>query len=310
MAAGEQQQFQQATILLCFDNFAMGTSGATVSANSSSGGDLVVANLLTPWLDEHYRTGEVGPDHAAKAPIRITWDLGRPRSLDTLTLHRHNIREPLVVRWFKQSPAASSPIWESDPIDPIIRARMRDFNWKDMPWNLGPRSVDLDHWQQTYQLDSIVQSPEVHHGVRFVQLEAPVTGLNNGVPWYQIGYPGIWRSFQPEINMVLGWGLEGVDRSEVDRTDAGALVGRARNIGKKLTFTLSYLERDEAFGRVFNDYVMAKGKLERVFVVVEPEQRRHFYAQRMVATATKLPRARMPRLEWPSAEGWVLESTE
>lgn len=296
-------------MLLLFDNYALGIEGATVSTSYDGVGDFVVGNLLTPWLDEHYRTGSLA---AAPQIVTLRFALNRPRAIDIVYLGRHNIRlGPVRVRFFKQDPVFTSPIYESAWIDPIIRAKMSDFTWPDMPWNLGPREEDLDDWQSRFRLDSLIMADQTYRAVRYVEIDIDGSGGDNfGVDHFQIGYPIIARAFQPIINLVLGWGLNTDDRSEVVRTDAGADTGRQRSIGGKLAFSLKYLERDEAFARIFGQFCKRKGRHGRVFVWVEPEQRRYFYDQRMIATATKLPRVSMDFLEWSGANGWELTETE
>ncbi len=86
--------------------------------------------------------------------------------------------------------------------------------------------------------------------MRWVEIDIDGTsGSNFGVDYFQIGYPIVARSFQPQVNLVYGWGLGTDDRFEVVRTEAGADTGRHCSIGKKFGFTLNYLERAEAFDR-------------------------------------------------------------
>ena len=311
----EQLQPIEMTIMLLFDNYALGTEGASVAASSTAPGDLVVSNLLTPWLDEHWRSGSIkelqGEKFTPNTPtVTLQWALGQARAIDTVYLGRHNIRtSPLRVRFYQGPPSISSACFESAWTDPIIRGRLDEFTWTDLIWHLGPRESDLTTWQLTWDLDSLVIADQLYHGITHVELDIGSSpDQNRGVDYFQIGYPIVCRAFQPKVNVVLGWSFETVDRTEVLRTDAGEPTGRRRSIGKRLLFTLKYLKRQEAFARVFSAYCQRHGLSGRVFAWLEPGHPRWFYAQRILGTSVELPEVTMNVLDWPSATSWALET--
>jgi hypothetical protein len=312
VTVAEQSLVESHELLLVLDNYALATDGATVEATSTAEpGNLTAPKLLTAHLDEGWRSGSLAALAAAgETVVTLRWLLGGPRIVDWLGLHRSNVRVPFRVRLFRTATAAS-PLYESPWTNPVVRALPGDFpTFSAMPWTLGPEAAALDRAAAAFRLDSFVQAP-LTQSVRVVEVDFDVaSGANGGVDYLQFGMPTIARSFRPRVNMTLGWKVGLEDRSDTYRAESGALLGRQKSRGRSFAFSLDYLDRDEAFGRIFSDWMEKHGKLGRLFAWPEPEQRLWFHTAAMVATATTLPAVAMSKLEWPAATGWVLEGTE
>lgn len=314
-----QPSVESHEILLLLENFGLASEGASVTSTSSvETGTLRVANLALPDLDRHWRSKPIAERSAKGSNVTIRVDLGRSRRVNFVSLHRHNIRLPFRVRFFKSAlggGVSGSPVYQSPWTQPIVRARPEDWaTFSEMPWTLGPRLEDLDDWAANKRLDSFVLSDEIYSNVRAYEIEINTANAyldsNGGASYLQMGLPMIGLAFRPRINMLLNWEMGVVDRSESVRVESGALLGRRGSIGRRLGFVLGYVDRDEAFSTLMTRWMRRHGKLGRAFVWAEPSQRRYFYDQAMVATAASLPKVAMAHLEYPAASGFVFEETE
>lgn len=311
MTVAEQSIVESHELLLVLDNYALATDGATVTATSTATpGNLTAEKLLTSHLDEGWRSGSLAALVASGTEVvtlRVT--LGGPRTVDWLGLHRSNVVVPFRVRLFRTATAAS-PLYESAWTEPIVRALPGDFEtFSAMPWTLGPNVETILERAGDFRLDSFIQAPTTQ-AVRVVEIDFEVSaGANGEADYLQFGMPTIACAFRPRVNMTLGWKVGIEDRSQTYRAESGTLLGRKKSRGRSFAFGLGFLDRDEAFGRIFSAWMQKHGKLGRVFVWPEPAQRLYFHDVAMVATATSLPAVAMSRLEWPSAEGWMLEET-
>lgn len=298
--------------VLVLDNWALGTNGASVAANSAAQtGSLHAANLLSPALDCAYRSDSLVEPKKSGEPVAVIFDLGRGRAVNWVSIHHHNSRMPWRVSLYRRSGPNGAPVWVSDWHDPVVRAELTDFTYRDLRYTLGPDPFDLERWAAQMQLDSFIKTPDTFYAIRHIKIEFDATRqLYQPTDYVQVGHVAVARSFQPRINVLLDWEISYNDRSELHRVESGALMGRKRSGSRVLAFTLGYVDRDEAFERVLTGFMRKHGQLGRVFVWVEPEHRRYFYDQAMTATATSLPKVAMANLDWPAAKGWQLEETE
>lgn len=313
MTTTEQSIVEGAELLLVFENYGLSTDGASVTATSTATpGNLTAEKLLTDHLDEGWRSGSLAALVAAGTDtVTLRWTLGGPKIIDWLSLHRSNVQVPFRARLFRTSTSAS-PLFESEWTDPIVRAQPADFEtFSGMPWMLGPGTRTVERLAAAFRLDSVLAAPATT-SVRVVEVDFDVSaGANGAADFLQVGMPFIARSFRPRINMALGWKMGGEDRSELYRAEGGQALGRVKSSGRSFAFSLTHLDRDEAFGRIFGDFVRQPGaKLRRLFAWPEPAERLYFYDTAFVGTATALPAVVMSRLEWPGAEGWMIEETE
>lgn len=310
----EQSLIDDYEAIFVLDDWSLGTNGCTVSASSEQAtGSLGVENLLSPALDTAWRSGGWQVARPTSSIISVIFALGQPRVVDWVSLHRHNVRVPWRVSYHRGSPGSSPAVYQSGWHDPIVRASLSDFTYRDLRYTLGPETDDLELWESQFRLDSFIRAPTPFYGIRYVRIEfdiAEATDFLQSTDYLHVGKALIARSFQPRINVLLDWEMGYEDRSEVHRVESGALLGRRRQGGRTLALVLGYLDHDEAFERLLTGYIRKHGKLGRVFVWVEPTQRRYFYDQAMTATATTLPKIAMANLNWPAAKGWQLEETE
>lgn len=311
----DQLSLKTCEALFLFENFALGTEGTTVATDSISAvGSLGVANLLSPALDTAYRSKLLSDAESLKSgKITVRFTLGQSRPIDCVAIVMGNCRVPWAVDFYRGNPSVDSPVFSSSWTDPIVRGKVADYEWRTMPWNLGPSERELSRMASEFRLRSLIQSDQTYYGIRYVDIRFDVTSERltyQGADYLQFGLPFIGQSFQPEINVLLDWELGIEDRSEVHRTEAGGLLGRHRAKLGTLAFALGYLSRDEALTKLFSSWMRRHGKLGRIFAWIEPDQPGYFYDQSMVATATSLPNIAMTNVNLPSAKGWQLTETE
>jgi hypothetical protein len=321
MANPKQTTLESHEVLLLFRNFALASEGATATADWTASDDMGPDNLLTERLSAPWRSDSIAA-WVASAPfdpstvgiIRARIDLGRPRAINTVSIHRHNVLVPWQVYLYTSPPGFNpTPIAATEWLDPIVRASLEDFDWYDMPWALGPRQEDLDRWQTLFRLDSVALFDRTYYGVRYIDLRFDVSeGSNHGVDYIQAALCFACRSFRPRINMPTGWNLPVIDRSTVRRTQGGAIRGRRRPIHAGFAFSLPFIDRDEAFEKILTGWAKRAGALGIAFAWPEPQQRlrRYFYDTRILGTLTSMPQVAMDHLEWPAATGFVIEETE
>lgn len=322
---GEQSIPGGHELMLLYENRALESQGATVTATSTAAGNLVPGHVINPHLDLAWRSGSIAALVAGGASVvTLKILLGSPRQLDTQTLHKHNARTAWRWRWYKSTIGSSggeSPIFESPWLDPVVRARPGDFpTFTEMPWSLGPRGEELELWQATFDLTSVGFADQIYDNLRLVEIDFDLTaGTNNGVDYVQVGLAPSWLAFRPRIDegvqargigadLGFAWGVQ--DRSVATRTESGALLGRRRSSGRTFDFDLGALARPEALQRILTQLARLRGKLARVFVWPETLQRRYFYDSAFIGTLTGLPRVAMARLELPAANAFRIEETE
>jgi hypothetical protein len=296
--------------------------GASAVASSTALGpgdpfiDHTADKLMTPDLSTAWRSGSLAALAAEKdAPERLVSvliDLGTARSVNWVSIHRHNVRTPWRADLYKGDPAlGAAPVFSSPWTDPIIRAAVRDFSFSDLVFTLGPTQRQLARWTSLFRLDSFIPTDRVYYNVRWIKLTFDGSpGVNGEADYFQVAYPVAGRTFRPEINMVLGHKITPTDRSDTRRTESGAKRGRKRSHGRTFFFDLGYLELREAYSRILLDWLDEHGTLDLVFVWGQPAHRRHFYATALLGQLSELPSVSMPNLEWPDARGFAVEEAE
>lgn len=303
--------------LLMLENWLLGSAGATCSATSTADTtgdpltDLTAAQLLNEDLSAAWRSGPL----SGGGTVKVTWNLGRPRPVDLLTIHRSNVRVPMqvVLKDSLSAVLATSP-WT----EPVVVASLSDFPWTDLLWTLGPDAEWLEDATDGYLLDSFVSFPvDAYPNVRYIELSFDVSaGSNGGRDHLQFALGMAGRRFRPSINMPTGWTMPPVLRGEVVRTETGAKLGRMRKPQRSATFDLPLLGpetpeagRVEVFRKVLTRFLIARGELARIFYWPEPAQRWLFYDTAFVGCIEQAPRPAMTELEWPGVTGFVLQET-
>lgn len=308
-------------ILLAFENWAQVDQGASVYASSTADGigedfvDHTVDKLLTPELDTAWRSGSIAGvsiDPLSGGVVRVTFDLGEPRLVNWVSIHRHNVRVPWRSGLYANDPAfAATPLSLSAWTDPVVRPALEDYDYDEFDFYLGPRPRTLASLTQRFRLDSFVTFDRLYGGVRYVTMEFDVSsGSNLGTDYLQIAYPMVARYFRPEINVKLGWAFAPADRAVTNRVESGAKRGRKKTVGNVINFSLGYLENEEAFRRILSEWLKEKGTLGLAFVWVEPEKRWLFYDMAVLGQLASLPPVTMALLDWPDASGFSLEEAE
>ncbi len=321
--AGEQVTVQRSEALFLLENHALGINGTTVTATSEQPtGSLIVENLLSPALDTAYRSGSLAALNAINIKeITVRFRFGRGRSVSAAVLGASNVRVPWKIKLYRFDPVSSPAEFESAFTDPIIRGRMDEFDWLEMPWDLGPDTDDLTLWTDSFRLRSIIVADRTYHGTQWVDLVFNIDDANQGLrfqgDFIQFGTALLAQALQPEINMLLDWELGVEDFSEIRRVESAALRGRHRAKLTTFAFTLGFLGkqssvrgREEGFRKIFSGWMKKQGLLGPLFVWPEPDHPAEFYAQSMIATATTLPKIAMANLDWLAATGWFLTETE
>ena len=320
--AEELEQFtaRRIEMMLLLENFSLGQEGATVATDSQQpDSSNVVANLLDPSMDTAWESADLLPLGTDQL-LTVRYDLGSPRTINTVAPVGTNLRLPTKIKFYQNNPSLSPPIYDGPFTDPIMRAKFGDFSWLDLEWwTLGPDDDDLAFWGETSQLRSVFQSDVDYTGIRWVDI---VMDANDAMtrPYQgdsvQIAGCFIAKSYQPSINMLLGWALGVDDTSTVHRTESGSARGRNREKLREFSFALDFLGkkgphagRVEAFKTIHTKFANRLGKLGYVFAWPEPKHPFFFYDTSMVCTAETLPRSVMVNYEWPGAIGWKLKET-
>ncbi len=315
MTTPEQATVTGTQALFLLENHALGVNGSTVTATSEqTTGSLTVDNLLSPDLDTAFRSGSLAAlNDVGITEIIVRFNLGTGRTVRTVATGASNVRVPWRTKFYNSDPTSSPAEFESALTDSIVRGRMDEFTWLEMPWDLGPRHDDLELWTETFRLRSIIVADRDYFDIQYVDLVFSVTDENQNLrfqgDFLQFGTAIVSDSLQTRINIVLGWGLGVNDLSETHRVEGGGMHGRHRAKLTTLGFTFGFLERDEAYRKIFRN-MKTQGELGRLFVWVEPQHPADFYWQSMIATATTLPKITMAHLNWPAANGWQLTETE
>ncbi len=299
-------------MLILAENHALVSQGATATdlePLAGSPGNLQVEHVLNPHLDLAWRSGSITALAAAgQTVLTLQIRFGSPRRLDTLTLNRSNVRVAFRKRYYASTQGSSggesseAPLFESPWTDPIVRARLGDFpTYSGMPdYSLGPPEANLDFWQSTFALDSIIFADQTYDNVRMVEVDFDLTRVdqNDGVDYVQVGFLPSWEAFRPRINHDLGGSYSTIDESQATRLkETGALLGRERPRRRAFDFNLGDLERDQALQRLLTLLSILNSALTRVFLWEEPEQRRYFYDTRILGTVTKPPNIVHARLD-------------
>ena len=302
-------------ILLCFDNLALATNGATAAASSEAdGSNLSAAAGLSESLDTAWRSEDLGYFQAGSSDpsIYYTIALAEPAAVNWLGLHKHNVRVPFRVSFYTADPdSKAAAVYVSEWIDPIVRASLSDYGWFDLDWNLAPSDKRLNDLAARFALESFIHSDATYYGIRFVRVEFNNNAATNaGETFLQVGLFYVCEVYRPSINITLGWALAGVPYSTTVRTPSGSKRGRFRKPGRRLSFALEYIQRSEAFDRLFGEWILEGAELRRAFVWAEPHQRRYFYTSAILGTLESVPEFAMAQLESPAARGFVVQETE
>lgn len=322
----EQLQLVKKNALFLLRNLALGVEGTTVTTTSQHPvGSMFASNLLSPALDSPWRSGSLADNLALPSPLaefRLRFKLGEPETVNAVAFHGSNIRLPIRALFYSQDPESSAADFDSDWVNPIILASMRDFGWRDMPWTLGPRSSKLKFWQQNFQLTSLIVADRDYYGVQWVDLLFDVSEEQlflQLADYLQFSLPTIARALQPPVNVLLGWSLGVDDTSITHRTESGSLRGRHRAKLKTFAFTLAHAGlfnpggsegRQQQFRLIYTELANDQGRLGRVFVWPEPKKPAFFYDQAFLGTSESLPSIVMAHSDLPDATGWVIKETE
>lgn len=347
MAYGIQSQVPSGSILLAFDNLALGTAGATVSTyGPASGGNLQSGNLLTAALDEAWRSGSIsdwyalnvdgpGPRSADSTNdwrmIRLRFALARPSIVDTVILQRTNVRCRWRSKFYRGNPAngASPAVHDTDWLDPVVRSALSDWEWptstaatflpNSMPWTLGPTEQRLDELTDRFRLDQPHQLTTPLVGITHVDILFDVEDGTNGgaselkayqpADYLQVSNVFIGRAFRPRINMTHDWEHAPEDLARIERTDAGAAHGRTRARLRAFAFNLDSLDDDEALETILDSWLMRHGTLGRVWVWPVPGQRRFFYQTAFTGTLQRMGKVTAAKLDWLTSKGFVIVET-
>lgn len=283
------------SVLLVFRNQAKTQEGATATANSvQPTGNLVPANGLSDALDTAVRSGPIVDLPGGVYEYDIA--LGKSVPVDTGVIVKHNIRRPVRLALYTGPPATNAPVWDSGPIDPIVRAELTEApSFQEWDFNGGPLERVLANQAARYQLITPIYAPEEFY-VTHARFSVDGSAGNNlalqwgdpaeGSDFFQAAYFMLATRFRPVVNMSLGWNMGGEDAATTQRLEAQALVGRERGWLRGFTMPLAFLSAAEGFNDVYGDLLEGERSLGRVFVVQQPHRPSRFHRQAFIGTVT------------------------
>lgn len=277
-----QTEIPGESIVMILENLCLSRYGASISANGQASSSLSAENLSVDNVNSAWRSLPL-ESYLTINPI-LTIDLGKLRSIDWISFHMHNIRDVNYTVRIYNTVLPSSPSLTIGPLDPIIRASLDEFTWETLRWELGPPGRQLKMWQEKFSLSSFC-ALETKTDARIIQIEFNVDQYtsNYDVPYIQIGYLMVARSFRPLINALNGWQLKPIDRSNPIRDESGNIGGREQSKSIAIIFSLPNMKNAEAFEDLLLP-VEENGLLGKVFVAMLPQKRRYFYQTSVLGT--------------------------
>ena len=185
---------------------------------------------------------------------------------------------------------------------------MSDYPWATMPWTLGPRLSKLELWEAEFRLRHLLIADTIYNAATHIDIRFDIRSMQSRqiADYVQFGHVEAGVLWRPRINAVLDWAVSVDDTSQVHYTEAAEPFGRTRPRVRRVSFSMPYLGRDQAFGDVLTDFSVERGGLARVFCWLEPHEPRTFWEIAVIGTVSKMPESRMQYLDLPGAYGWEI----
>ncbi len=214
-----------------------------------------------------------------------------------MSLHKHNVRRPIRAQFFTGPPSANAPIYDSGWVEPVVRARLDEYEFLTWDFNGGPDERVLESQAARYKLHSRIYADQVYYGVTHVRVMIDGTAGNNlPLQWgdptassesFQVSYFMVTRRFRPQVNMVHGWRMGFEDRATTQVVESGARVGRQRSKARSISFDLTFMSPAEGLQEVYGQLIETEGTLGRIFIEPVPHQPSLFHSTAFMGTLTQ-----------------------
>lgn len=280
--------------ILLFDAYTFGVYGTTVLADSTSSGNMAVANLLNGAMDRPYRSGSLIA-HPSES-IMVAFSFSTPRLADAVAICRSNCLLPIRASFYATAGEATTLIWQSAWHEPIVRADLDDYDYYDFDWLMGPSGEQVDRMQTDKLLITPIFADQTYGNIRYLQLEFAITvpgisgtgPVNNGVDYIQFSVVLFGKKWQ-----VSGEEF-GADQAsigpkyltEVIEGKAGGRYGRKTITPRVLQLNFPIISRRNALAQLLSQWQIANGQLSPVLAIKDPTTPARFYDQSFAGTLT------------------------
>lgn len=297
-------------ILLCYDNVALASAGATAEAAAISdkmpAARLVDGNPATLWTSTEIMPTGTRPRVDTEKTIILRF--AKATRVSFVALGHHNCRVPWRVQFYAGEPELAEPVADSGWYDPIVRADVDELSFADFRFDLGPDPDLLAQLTATTRLHSAIElANKVECSALKISFDVSgrANGLANSISVSTVIVGNCWR---PQFNLLKGWSLGVDDPTELVAAHNGQKFGVARPGATELSFALGWLKRgsrDEA-RELFELWFRKSGKKALVWCWPEPDNLSSFYASAGVWRLEAIPPITMAHLGLAEAKGFKL----
>lgn len=269
----------------CMIGFPNRTDAATLS-NGSWVSTLPLANLQNRVLGKVARSAD-----ATLASTKFDMDLGAPKNIRLAAIINHNCSLTALMRLRGASDSGfTSVVYDSGwtAVWPVVYTTS-SLEWEDDNW----WSCQYTAEEMAGYTAAFVQALPTNTLARYWRIE--INDTTNSAGYVQIGRVFIGPAWQPSISMTYGEAIAWETATTAQTALGGAEYFQRRTPYRVQTFTLNWMNTDEALSNAFEIQRRA-GMDAEVLWVFDPDDTVHALRRRFIGRLRKLNPIQHPYL--------------